>query len=251
MPHHRLRAGHALGLPAVLVLALTMGCGPNQETGTAPAKTATAPATGSSAATSNGVEKLAAAEILDRARKATASAKSLRMRGRLEEGSRPFTLDFRYAGKTKATGWFKQGEERVEIIRIGDTVYLKGNDAFWKSIGGKGAVQLFTGKYLKTTADNADFEQLAAFTDRSSLLNEVLKAVPQWERGKTGTAGGVPAVALTSAAGDQIQIATRGRPYVLSLDGGPENRLEYLAYDQPVDVRRPPAGAVVDADEME
>ncbi|MFB4304615.1 hypothetical protein [Actinomadura sp. GTD37] len=253
MPHHRLRTGQA---SAALVLVLAAGaagaaaCGPAEKAETT-AKKATAPATGPAAAPSNGVEKLDAADILSRARKATAAARSLRIRGQIEEGGDEFALDFRYEGKAKSSGWFQQGGERVEITRIGKDLYIKGNDAFWKSIGGKGAVQVLSGKHLKTSSTAADFKDMAFFTDRTAMFNEAVKSAGTWKKGKTGTVGGTPTVTLLAGtSGDQIQVATRGEPYVLVLDGGPANRIEY-AYEEPVTVERPPAGSVIDEDALE
>ncbi len=256
VPHHRLRAGR---VTAVLVLAVASGtaaCGPAEKTGTtekagATAKTSTTPATGTAggpaAAPANGVEKLGADEILRRARKATDGARSLRVRGQVQDGGDTYTLDFRYEGATKSTGWFQQGNQRVEITRIGKEVYLKGNDAFWKSIGGKGALQLFSGKYLKTSNTAADFKDLSIFTYRTALFNEAVKSADTWRKGKTLTVGGTPALSLTTAgAADEIHVATQGEPYVLALAGGPENRIEYTDYGKPVTVQRPPAGSIVD-----
>ncbi|MFA1548909.1 hypothetical protein [Actinomadura chokoriensis] len=248
MPHHRLRAGRA-SAALVLVIAFGTACGPAEKAETTSKKTsvpAKGSATSPAAAASNGVEKLRAADILSRARKATAAAKSLRMRGNVEDGGEKYALDFRYSGKTKLTGWFQQGNQRVEITRIGKDIYLKGNDAFWKSIGGKGAVQVFSGKHLKTTTRSADFKDIAVFTDRTGIFNEAVKSVDTWKKGETGTVGTTPALSLTGAANEKIQVATKGEPYVLLLDGGPGNRIEYLAYGEPVDVKRPPAGSVVD-----
>lgn len=255
VPDHRLRNVRALGIPAVLALAFTMGCGPNEDTGAGqgkPDETATAgtPAAPSPAVTANGVEKLGAAEILKQARKATASAKYMRVHGRVADEEGRMTLDFRYAGKAKSTGWFTIGAQRVEITRVGSDIYFQGNAAFWTAIGEKAAYKLFKGKFIKTTADNADFKDLAAFTDRTGLFDEVVKAAPGWKKGETGKAGGTPSVVLTSSAGDRIQVATQGRPYVLSMDGGQDNHLEYSAYGQPMEIRRPPARDVVDLEDF-
>jgi hypothetical protein len=253
--NHRLRAGRAPGLPAALALtvAFAVGCGPAEDKETA--KAASTPAARSAAPTPasampNGVEKLKPAEILSRARKATASAKSLRMRGQVEEQGEKYALDFRYAGTAKATGSFELDAQKIEITRLGKDVYFKGDDAFWKSIGGKAAVQLLSGKHLRTTVKNPDFKEMALFTDRSALLTEAVKSLGGWKKGKTGAVGGIPTVVLVASTGDRIHVAMRGQPYVLRLDGGAGNQIEYLAYDQPVDVRRPPAKTVVDADAL-
>ncbi|GAA1790146.1 hypothetical protein GCM10009735_22150 [Actinomadura chokoriensis] len=238
----------------VLVLASGAACGPAEDAATT-SKTASAPArpsagatAGATAAASNGVEKLRPAEILARARKATAAARYLRMRGQIDDGDGKVAFDFSFAGATEATGWFQQGKQRVEITRIGKDVYIKGNKAFLTDIGGKSAVQLLSGKHLRTTAKSADFKDLAALTDRTSLMKEALKAAGTWKKGAAGTVAGTPALTLTGGPGVAIQVATSGEPYVLRLDGGPGNRIEYLAYGTRVDVRRPPAEAVVDGD---
>ncbi|GAA3954398.1 lipoprotein [Actinomadura viridis] len=242
-------------LPAALVLALafTTACEPAQEAGTAPSKTAAAPAPASPSptVTPNGVEKLPARDILARARKATTSAKSVRMHGRFKEGGEDYALDFRFSGRTKSTGRFSQGGQHVDLTRIGKAVYIKGNDAFWKEIGGKGAAQLFSGKSIKTTATNRDFADLAAFTDRGGLLAELLKVKGGWDTGKTGTVGGTPTVELVGPDGEKIHVATQGEPYLLLLDGGSANRLEFSAYNEQVDVQAPPSGTVVDADKLQ
>ncbi|MFI0480414.1 hypothetical protein [Actinomadura sp. 9N215] len=236
------------------MLAFTTACESDTKdgTGTAQAKasSSSAPAKPSPTVTPNGVGKLAPAAVLSRARKATASARSLRMRADFEDGGQRFKLDFRYAGKTKATGWFAQGAQRVQITRIGKTVYFSGNDAFWTSIGGKGIAQVFSGKHVKSSLKNPDFKELAIFTDRSSLLTEAVNSLSGWKKGKAGRIGSIPTAVLTSSTGDKLHVAAQGLPYVLLLEGGPENRIEYSGYGEPVNVQAPPAGSIVDADLM-
>ncbi|MFI0410534.1 hypothetical protein [Actinomadura sp. 3N508] len=231
------------------MLAFTTACGPlaGDETGTAQTKASSSTAAKPAAtAIPNGVEKLPTAEILNRARQATGSARFLRVRAQAEEDGERYKIDFRYAGKTKATGWFSQDAQRVEITRIGKVVYLSGNWAFWVSAGGKSAAQEFAGKHVKSTVKNPDFKEIAIFADRSALLTEALKAMHGWEKGEEGKVGTIPTTVLTASTGDRLHVATQGRPYVLLLDGGPGNSIEYLGYEQPVTIKAPPAGSVVD-----
>lgn len=250
--HRRRRTGYATGAPAALVLTLafTAGCGPAGGSDDASKEAATAKASAASPSpsptpTSNGIAELKPAQILARARAATASATYLRLRGQVEDGEK-YTIDFRFAGKTKATGWMQQGSERAELTRIGKVVYLSGNDRFWKSVGGKGAMQIFSGKYVKTRVDDAHFGDLATFADKTSLLSEALKGGSGWRKEGAGKVGDVPTVVLTDSAGDKIQVAAQGRPYVLVLEGGRENRLEYIEFGKPVTVQPPPARSVID-----
>src|SRR5690606_13640651 len=171
VPDHRLRNVRALGIPAVLALAFTMGCGPNEDTGAGQGKPdETATAAPSPAVTANGVEKLGAAEILKQARKATASAQYMRVHGRVADEAGRVTLGCRYAGRATSRCRCTVGAQRVEITGVGADIYFQGNAAFWTAIGEKAAYKLVKGKFIKTTAVNADFKDLAACTDRTGLF---------------------------------------------------------------------------------
>lgn len=238
----------ALALPVALVLTFTAGCGTGEGTGsgkgTGTGTKAAAPATPSAA--SNGVEKLGAAQILARARKATAAAPSVRLKGTFKEGGDDVALDFRFAGRKRAGGTLGMGNQHLELTRIGSTVYFKGNDKFLRSIGGKDAVTLMSGKYVKTTTKAEGFAEIAVLTDIHGLLAGMLRAGRGWDKGRTGTVAGRPAVTLTGPDGEQIHVATQGQPYLLQLDGGPTNRLEFLSYGERVDLKPPPAGTVIE-----
>ncbi|MEW2356235.1 hypothetical protein [Spirillospora sp. NPDC029432] len=246
------KAAGLAAVPVALGLALTAGCDAGGGTG-AVQKKATAPASAPASPTeaANGVERLAPAEILKRAREATAGAPSVRLKGGFKEGGDEVALDFRFAGKKRAAGTMRLGDQNIELTRIGSTVYFKGDDRFLKSIGGRSAVTLMSGKYVKTTSKDPDFAELASFSDLSDLLREmVASAGGGWAKGAAGNVGGVPAVALTGPDGEQVHVATRGRPYLLRLDAGPRNRLDFVEYGGRVDLRPPPPGEVIDAAEL-
>ncbi|RKS79560.1 hypothetical protein BZB76_1031 [Actinomadura pelletieri DSM 43383] len=240
------------GATLALVL-LSSACLPadDKNTGMAPTKAPASPAAAkpTPTATPNGVEKLKPAQILARARKATASAQYVRMRAELHEEGESYKLDFRYEGKTKAAGTFMQGSQHLEISRFGKTVYLAGNDAYWKEYGGKAVVQLLSGKHLKTTVKDRDFKELAVFSNRMALLNEVLGGISGWKKSRPGKVGTTPSVVMTSSSGDKLHVASQGPPYILLLKGGPGNSIEYLGYETPVGVR-PPTKNVVDIDSL-
>ncbi|MEU5877647.1 hypothetical protein [Spirillospora sp. NPDC047279] len=237
----------AFALPIALVFTMTVACdaggddgagsvrpGTSAPSGTAPAATPTP------AATPNGVEKLSAAKILSAARKATAAAASLQIKGKVKDGPHSVALDLRYAGEKRATGALTMDETRLELTRIGDTVYIKGDDAFLRSIGGKGAVQLLSGKFFRTTSKDPDFRELAEFSDVSTLL----RPEGTVRKGTTTTIDGRGAIALGDREG-RLYVATEGEPIVLRIDAGEAGRVDF-AYDVPVDVKAPPSGQVVD-----
>ncbi|MFB4318114.1 hypothetical protein [Actinomadura sp. 21ATH] len=247
------KAAALAAMPVALGLALTAGCDSGGGTSTVQKKKATAPATAPAppAEAANGVEKLAAAKILARAREATAGAPSVRLKGAFKEGGDEIALDFRFGGKKRAAGKLRLGDQNIELTRLGSTVYFKGDDKFLKGIGGQSVVTLLSGKYVKTTSKDPDFAELASFADLSGLLREmVASAGGGWTKGAAGNVAGVPAVALTGPDGEQVHVATRGRPYLLRLDAGPRNRLDFIEYGGRVDLRPPPAAEVIDASEL-
>ncbi|MFI0357454.1 hypothetical protein [Actinomadura sp. 9N407] len=241
----------ALVVPAALALTFIAGCGTGTgDAGADQGKKAAASATPSVA--SNGVDELAAAEIMSRARKATAGAPSVRLTGRFKEGGDDLGLDFRFAGRKKAAGTVQMGNQHIKLTRIGSTVYFKGNDAFLRSIGDKNAVTLMSGKYVKTTSKDPDFAEIASFSNLSGLLGELLSAKgSDWDKGKAGTVAGKPTVTLSGPDGEQVHVATQGQPYLLQIDAGPQGSLDFVSYGEPVAVEAPPANTVLDLGSMQ
>ncbi|MFD0686220.1 hypothetical protein [Actinomadura fibrosa] len=245
----------ALLVPAALTLFLATACGggTGARTTSATAGTATRAAaspTGSPTPAANGVERLPAAEILARARKATLAAKSVRLHGTVREDGEKVGLDFRYSGTDAAVGDVTFSGQRISLVRIGRSVYIKGDDAFWKGVGGAGAVQLLSGKYLRTTPKDRGFRDLANFTTRSKLFAEILSPEGTVRKGKAATVGGAPAVALADGTGGLLYVATLGEPYALRLEGRKEGRIDFDGYGAAVTVQPPPASQVVDVSKL-
>ncbi|GAA2118367.1 hypothetical protein [Actinomadura napierensis] len=122
--------------------------------------------------------------------------------------------------------------------------------AFLKSVGGKGAVQLLNGKYLRTTSKDEGFAKPASFTDPAKFFPELLTPDGTVSKGKQEVIAGTPAIALEDGSGGRLYVATRGKPYVLRIDGGPGNRLDFDGYGVAVHITTPPAAQVVDLSEL-
>jgi hypothetical protein len=237
------RRAALVALPAALILVT--GC---QDLGSekTPQSSSSSPTAGQRG---NGVERLSASEILDRAGKATTSARSVRIRGKLREGGDVLGLDVRIAGRSTAAGSITMQGERIRLVRVGSAAYIKGDAKFWKSIGGQDAASIFVGKYLKTTADNKDFKDLMSLTALSEIVSEIVKPEGELTKGARAQVNGVAAITLLDGAGGKLYVATEGQPYVLRLspDAGDE-RLDFLAYNQTMKIQRPPGRLVIDID---
>jgi hypothetical protein len=230
----------AIGLPLAVALAFTTGCLPEDSGGTRPDGAAASPSA------ANGIDKLKPADAFKRATDATLSARSVRMRSQVKDPEAGvIQVDISYAGRDRAKGSMRIGDQRVEIIQIGKAEYQKGNKAFLQETGGKQAVSALTGKWMKISQGGSGFGALSGFGNLDGLLKEVGKGGFQgWTMGKPGNIGGTPSVAL-NGAGEQIHLAAQGTPYVLRMNDG-SDRFDFLSYNTPVSVKRPPAGLVVD-----
>jgi hypothetical protein len=242
--HFRMRAT-AAAVP--VAIALVGGCGATGSTAQNPGPPKQPPSSAASAAAAgNGIDRLSPGEILRRAKAASTSARSVRIRGTDREDGNVTGIDLRVAGKDRAVGTISMHGRHVQVIRIGGTAYIKGDAAFLKAVGGGAAVRLLGGKYIRTRADAKEFASLLSFTLVTGLYDELLKVDGQLSKAGREQLNGTSVITLVDGAGGKVYVAAEGRPYVLrvSPDGGPDH-LDF-AYNVKVGIRRPPARLVVD-----
>lgn len=237
---------HALLLALPVALTLIAGCGQDQA-GTGQNRAGTSGAAPSSAAPDgNGIDRLSGKEIMDRAVKATSDATSVRFRGRVSEGGEAYSFDIKAAGRTSADALISMKGQRLRVLRIGRSAYVKGDANFWKGVGGQDAVRMFSGKYLRIAADEKDFRDLMSLTFVSKMVGEQLK-VPgaMWTKGGRTRVGGRPAITMSDGTPDgKVYVATEGEPHILRLSVN-EGTIDFTDYGKPLSVKAPPRGSVI------
>jgi hypothetical protein len=234
----------AAALAAVAVLA---GCGGGSTAGRGTGPSGTA-------ATSNGVADLPAKEILARAQQALGRASSVHIKGGGSSEGQQFAIDMRY-GAEGAVGSMTTNGQTIELLRVGQTVYLKGTEAFWRSIGGNAVAELLKGRYLKVPATTPDFAELSSFTDLKKNAQELLKPDGEVSKGGRRTVHGVQAIGLVdSKDGGTLYIALQGEPYPLQAVPGAKAKNDSgsldFDYGAPVKVTAPAADQVVDVSKL-
>ncbi|WP_081239245.1 hypothetical protein [Streptomyces viridosporus] len=208
---------------------------------------------------------LTGSEIVDRAREATTGAPSLRMKGDVpdEEGGGTLRLDMALNKQGECAGTLgKDGEGEAELIKTGDTLYMKYDEAFLRaqSEGGPeaevdAAVALLAGKWTKMSLKSADAEEMAGFCDLDQVLGDLQDGRSEATRGKTTTVDGTPAITLEEREGEDrftLYVATEGEPYLLRVDStsaADPGSLTFTDYGEPVPVREP-TGHVLDLDSL-
>lgn len=239
---------------AAVVLA---GCGGTEVAGKGAPASPSPPGGGASASPSpsdNGVAALGAEQILAKAKSALKSAETVRIKGAAGSGSERFDIDMRYTA-TSAQGTIAVAGQPIEMRRIGSTVYVKGSREFWTSHVPPAAVQLLTGKWLKSPMTDQRFAGLAELTDLSKAADGILEPDGTITKGEKKVVAGAPAIALVSSGkdGGKLYIATTGTPYPLQIvptkpaDSG---QIAFTEYGKPVTVTPPPADLVIDVSKL-
>ncbi|WP_121701410.1 hypothetical protein [Streptomyces sp. E5N298] len=266
----------ALLLAAGATVCLT-GCGSGQDGGDSASGSAAAPASASastSASTSASASAsdepfagLTGAEISERALKATTGARSLRMTGSVpdEESGGTLKIDIALDRRGDCAGTMSMdGQGEAELIKTGDTLYLKYDERFLRAqskgepqADTEALVSLLAGRWTSMSAGGADAKEMAGFCDLDQLLEDAGGSgddtPAKVTRGRATTVDGTPALTLYETDGSErstVYVATEGKPYLLRFESGSEREpgaLTFTGYDEPVPAESP-AGEVLDLD---
>ena len=228
-----MRHGRVLTVLAGLVLALTACGGGEGEEGSESSK----PFAGQTPQ-----------QILEKATAAARSAKSVHMKGDIAEEGESFTIDMSISDAEGAGGSISLGGEKVELRQIGKTMYMKGGPIAQLS-------PKLADKWVKSSASDGDAAEFSSLTSMDKVFEEMLKP----EGSLTLVAGkdvdGVPTVGLKDTSkGDGnsddkgiLYIAAEGEPYPMLVEStAGKGGLQFLDWNEPVEVTAPPKSQVVD-----
>ncbi|MGD1220126.1 hypothetical protein AB9Q10_17050 [Streptomyces krungchingensis] len=208
---------------------------------------------------------LTGGDIADRAVKATTGATSLRMKGDIpdDEDGGTIRIDMALDKKGRCAGTMSMnGQGKADLIKTGDTIYMKYDEKFLRAQGKgqsksetDGVVELLADKWTKMAATGSDAKDIAGFCDLDSVLAGAEDVNSDATRGKTTTVEGTPAIILHEKDGKDrytLYIATEGKPYLLRVDSTSAKdpgTLTFSEYDKPVPAQKP-AGKVLDLDKL-
>jgi hypothetical protein len=250
-PH---RAAVPFLLCALVLAALAAGCSaggpPAHRAWRAP--TAVQP----TAAKVSSITELGAAEIVDRAVKATHAAGFVRVLGQITKDEESFFLDMRYDA-TGGGGRIRTDGQTVEVLRIQREVWFSGDTDFWRRVGGDGAVPAYRNKYLKIPASDSRFASLLDTTYIAKLTQMLLQAKGPFAKQGIVTLRGQRAVVVvdrTKGSGGTLWIAAEGRPYLLRMQAAPDSAVagtvDFLDYNKRVSLPPPDPRRVIDAKDL-
>jgi hypothetical protein len=193
----------ALVLTLVLTAVLLAGCGSS-----------------SKSAKSNGEESKPAARVLADAKAAATSASSAHVSGSIQSEGTPITLDLSTARGKGAKGSMSTSGLKFDLVRIGDTLYIRGSDEFLKHFAGGAVAQLLHDKWLKASATHGRLKSLAPLTSLGVLFEGVSanhgKLVND---GKKTYKGDAVVVIRDTSDNSKLYVASTGKPYPVAIVG--------------------------------
>ena len=248
MPTTRTAAAAA----AVLMAVLATGCGGSDPatsgtTVTAPTPTSTPTPT----PTPVSITGLSATQILAKAQAAAKAAKSVHVKGAMTDGDGRMALDVRLAA-AGGSGSITMDGDRISIMVIGKTAYLRMSDAFWRKQAKSKAeanavVALIGGRWIKTALTNKDLGDLAAFASKPGFFDSLFEEPGTLRKTAPKTVDGIACIGLRSSDGTLWVDASTARPVRLDLAGkSGTDALTFTEYNKVSAPTAPPAAQVID-----
>ena len=195
----------------------------------------------------NGVEKQSATDALATTRQALRDAKSAEIAGSVRSSGTAVRFDVMLSGNN-SKGTLTISNNDVQLIKIGQNVYIKGDQDFLKKYAGSNTAVLdkLNGKWLKTDS-TSDFD-LFTLDGFAGLLKGGTGSSAVNPTVTQDTLNGQKVAVVTQKDGSRLDIANTGAALPLLLDskGSDGGTVTFSNYNKPVSITAPPAGEVFD-----
>jgi hypothetical protein len=227
---------------AALGLGLLAGCGSAASTSADPAP--------SVSATPNGVGDLPADEALEKVQAAVADATSVTFSGAVKDGSQTVALDVTAEIEGDASATLEVSGQVIDVLVVGDTGYLKADQAFWQEQAGAEVAAIFADKWIEFPKDSSDFAPFLALTKVSSLIQQDNGST--LKTGKPTTIDGVAVFTLVDPSttdGGTLYAASTGAPLPVQLVGSGKasgGKIQFGEWNEPVTITAPDPADVID-----
>jgi hypothetical protein len=174
-------------------------------------------ACGSSGPKSNGEASKSPAQVLADARQAAATATAVHVLGQLVSSGQPIKLDMTTSGKD-GKGTMSESGLSFDFVRVGDKVYIRGSDAFWKRFGGMAAAQLLHGRWLVASATKGPLASITTLMSVGRLFQQAASGHGKLTNDGETTYRGQKVVAIRDTRkGGTLYVAATGTPYPVAI----------------------------------
>ncbi|MGH3341563.1 MAG: hypothetical protein ACRDPK_01530 [Carbonactinosporaceae bacterium] len=207
---------------ALLAMAVLAGCGAGLE----PVRSWSSPTPNAttSGRPNNQALGLAARAIVARAAEVTASARSVRVTGVVAtDYGDSVALDLRF-NSTGGGGRIIDDGQALAVLRVGDDLWVRGDEQFWYRVGGVPAAEAFGSRYLELPTSGSTFPGLVLATRLTSLVPRLVHPQGRYARGEVRRVNGHRAIAIRHRVAGQragragvVWVATKGPPYIMRI----------------------------------
>jgi hypothetical protein len=200
-----------------------------------------------SSAKPNGEASKPPDQVLAEAKAAVTSASSVHVSGSIVSGGTPITLDLVMARGKGAKGSMSTGGLKFDLVRIGDTAYIRGSDAFYEHFAGALVSQLLHDKWLKASTVQGRFRSLGPLTSVDALFAEISSGHGKLVNDGKTTYKGRQVVAIRDTSDNsKLYVAATGKPYPVAIVGGKKTQsgaITFSDWNEAVSLT-PPKGAI-------
>lgn len=191
---------------------------------------------------SNSIASKSAEQIVSESKAAADKASAVHVSGALNSGGTPVSLDLNLVAGKGAKGELSQNGASFKIVLVGNTAYILGSPAFYHSLGGAAAAQLFNGKWLRASASSGEFASFSQLADMRKLIDTTLAGHGALTKGAVSVVKGQKAIAITDTTKKgTLYVATTGQPYPvqLSKDGSETGTIAFDGWNQAITITAP------------
>jgi hypothetical protein len=172
-------------------------------------------------------------QILADAQRAVRNARSVHVTGIGVAQGQGARLDLSLVRGSVGTGKLRLFGGSVELVRIRDNLYMRGDRRFWRHFGQNPAkLALLSDRWVEAPSSVPALRGIASLTDISGLSSMLA------EHGKVSNEGvrtfrGQKVVALHDATeGGTLYVRATGIPYPVAIVGGDKGRSETIVFDR-------------------
>jgi hypothetical protein len=188
-----------------------------------------------------------ASRVFADASAAATNADSGHISGRIVANGTAVTLDLDTARGVGAKGSVTMNGLRFDLVRLQNTEYIRGSDAFWRHHGGARIARLLHGRWIKASIRQPRFRSVTALTSIAQLFAQITSHHGKLVNDGTMTYGGQQVVAIRDTSdGSRLYVAAIGTPYPVAIAGGRQKdsgTITFGDWDEPVSFSAP-KGAV-------
>ncbi|MCX4564596.1 hypothetical protein AB0H69_48360 [Streptomyces phaeochromogenes] len=151
------------------------------------------------------------------------------------------------------SGEISSSDGRIGIIKSGERLFMRFDDAYWESQGDDGgaARALVKERWIEASASDSDFEGLTEACDLDNLLPSVTDDSFGDVTGSPSSFDGVASTLITdneSGERTDIYVAADGEPRILkvqTIGGTDPSTITFFDFDEPISVRVPSSSETV------